>query len=311
MSARLPAAICRAARRLRALASFAEERPLAPSSGVVARLVVFASASMSFLAVVAVAIGMAADRAAQGWAEELARSATVRVSAPPARMDAAVSTALRALRTTPGVADARALTDAEQRALLEPWLGPDAPLDELAPPRLIVVVPDGPGPDPEAVNARLSAELPGPELSARYDDHGRWRAPLLEAARALRALAWSAAVLAALSAAAMVTLAARATLAANGKVVDTLRLLGASNDFIARAFVRRYALRAMAGGAAGALAAALALEAVAPLAARALGGAAGLAEAGWVAAAAAPLLAGAAAWAATRMAVLAALRRPE
>ena len=35
------------------------------------------------------------------------------------------------LVTTPGIADARALDLAEQAALLEPWLGPDLPLDTI------------------------------------------------------------------------------------------------------------------------------------------------------------------------------------
>ena len=44
------------------------------------------------------------------------------------------------LATTPGIASARALTDEEQRALLEPWFGPDLPIDALPIPRLIEVI---------------------------------------------------------------------------------------------------------------------------------------------------------------------------
>jgi cell division protein FtsX len=35
---------------------------------------------------------------------------------------------LTVLEQTPGVESARAMTDAEQRALLEPWFGPDLPV---------------------------------------------------------------------------------------------------------------------------------------------------------------------------------------
>jgi cell division transport system permease protein len=54
--------------------------------------------------------------------------------------------------------------------------------------------------------------------------------------------------------AAMITLAANASLAANAQVIRVLRLVGARDAFIARAFVRRFTLRAAAGSAAGALA---------------------------------------------------------
>ena len=49
----------------------------------------------------------------------------------------------------------------------------------------------------------------------------------------------------------VVTLAAQAALAANLPVIRTLRLVGATDGFIARAFVRRFTLRALAGAGAG------------------------------------------------------------
>lgn len=49
----------------------------------------------------------------------------------------------------------------------------------------------------------------------------------------------------------MVTLAANAALAANAQVIAVLRLVGATDNYIARAFVRRFALRALMGAAAG------------------------------------------------------------
>jgi len=54
--------------------------------------------------------------------------------------------------------------------------------------------------------------------------------------------------------AAMITLAANASLAANAQVIRVLRLVGARDTYIARAFVRRFTLRALAGAGAGVLA---------------------------------------------------------
>lgn len=55
------------------------------------------------------------------------------------------------------------------------------------------------------------------------------------------------------AAGAMVMLAAQAALAANLTVIRTLRLVGATDGFIARAFVRRFTARALAGAVAGTL----------------------------------------------------------
>ena len=54
--------------------------------------------------------------------------------------------------------------------------------------------------------------------------------------------------------AAMITLAARAALATNAEVIRVLRLVGAKDSYIARAFVRRFTLRTFAGAAVGAAA---------------------------------------------------------
>ena len=69
-----------------------------------------------------------------------------------------------------------------QRALLEPWFGPDLPLDALPIPRLIAITEDGAGYDGEGLRLRLAAEAPGAVL----DDHTRWRRPLTAAAEWLR-----------------------------------------------------------------------------------------------------------------------------
>ena len=83
------------------------------------------------------------------------------------------------------------------------------------------------------------------------DDHGRWRAPLVSAANRLRVLGWVVALLIVAAVAAMVTLAANAALAANAQVVAVLRLVGATDNYIAQAFVRRFTWRALLGSTVG------------------------------------------------------------
>jgi len=71
------------------------------------------------------------------------------------------------------------------------------------------------------------------------------------AANRLRLLGFTAIVLIGATTAAMITLAANSALAANGQVIRVLRLVGARDTYIARAFVRRFSLRAFAGALVG------------------------------------------------------------
>ncbi len=218
-----------------------------PPSGFTAQLTLFAAAAMAFLAVFALALSLASGRLAHNWGEELARSATIRIVAPLDQRQAQTDAALRILETTRGVASARALTNEEQQALLEPWFGTGLALDSLPVPRLIEVIENSEGMDPAGLRLRLAAEVPGAVL----DDHTRWRAPLVQAASRLRLLGWTVGLLILAAVAAMITLAAQAALAANAQVITVLRLVGATDDYIAQAFVRRFTLRALGGALAG------------------------------------------------------------
>lgn len=226
-----------------------------PPSGFTAQLILIAAAAMAFLAVFALALSLASGRLADRWGNELAQSATIRIVADAEDRDAQTQTVLRILETTAGVAFARALDDAEQRVLLAPWFGSDLDLSTLPVPRLIEVLEEDGGFDATGLRLRLEAEAP----SAVLDDHSRWRDPLVEAANRLRNLGWLSACLIAVAIAVMVTLAAQAALAANASVIEVLRLVGATDRYIARAFIRRFTWRSFIGAALGTIAGTLAV----------------------------------------------------
>jgi len=270
-----------------------------PPTGHTSWLTSFTAGTMTFLAVFALALSLAAGRLADRWAEALARTATIRISAPADQQAAQTQAVLDLLATTPGIASSRALNDDEQRALLEPWFGPDLPLDALPIPRLIELTEEGDGYDSEGLRQRLVAEAPGAVL----DDHTRWRQPLAVAAGRLRLLGGVSILLILATMGAMITLAANASLAANAQVIRVLRLVGARDNYIARAFVRRFTLRAVTGSAVGAVAGMLGI-AFLPSANAAGGFLTGLGfqGAGWLLPLLLPVLAGAVAFAATRLA---------
>ena len=220
---------------------------IVPPTGFTAHLTLFSAGAMAFLAVFALALALATGRLAERWSSELAQSVTVRVTAPSAEQQARTQAAMQILATTPGVGQVRQLPADEVAVLLTPWFGPDMPVDALPVPSLIDVPIASADFDAEGLRLRLEAEAPGAVL----DDHTQWRQPLVSAAKRLRVLGVLSLMLIAASSAAMITLAAKAALAANGQVIRVLRLIGAKDITIATAFVRRFTQRAAVGSAVG------------------------------------------------------------
>ena len=191
---------------------------------------------MVFLATLAIAAALAANGAAERWARGLAGTATVQM---PADAGDKVEALADTLRAVPGVRSATPIGVKQTQALLEPWLGPGAQLEELPLPRLIDLR-LAPGADVAALQARAAEALPG----AVVDDHRNWADRLAGIATAIEA------------AALMIVFATRAGLEAQRGVVELLHLVGARDGWIARQ-VERQALRlALKGGAGGLLLAA-------------------------------------------------------
>lgn len=229
------------------LASDTQSTRIVPPSGITAHLTLFAAAAMAFLAVFALALALTAGRVADRWSDDVSQSATLRISANVDQQEALTESVLNILKETPGVASFRLLSDQEQAALLAPWLGPDLPINDLPLPQLIEVMADQAGYDSDALQQRLTDEVPGAVL----DDHTRWSAPVVDAAQGLRRLGLISFLLIVGTMAATVTLAARAALAANARVIEVLRLVGAQDRFVTRAFVRRFTFSALIGSGVG------------------------------------------------------------
>lgn len=220
---------------------------IVPPSGITAQLTLLTAAAMAVLCVFALTLSLAAQRIAQDWEDALAHSATVRINAPDEARSAERDAVMEVLLTTPGIAAAREITVDEQKTLLAPWLGEDAPIDMLNLPVLIAITQADPPYDATGLRLRLSAQAP----SAVLDEHNRWRAPIVAAAQKLRLMGWGGIVLIGFAMAAMVILATTASLAANAPIIEVLRLIGATDRFIARAFVARFTLHAALGAGVG------------------------------------------------------------
>lgn len=268
-----------------------------PPSGAAGHLTLIAAVATAFLAVLAIGAALTAGRTAERWSAAMAGAATLEL--PEAADPTLAARAEDVLAQTPGIASARALAAEETRALLAAWLGEDMPLSAEDLP-ILLAVEETPELDPAALDARLAGEFPG-AIYHRHDDYGQ------AVARAAGRLSWMAlAGLVAVIAVslALLSLAARTALVQNRPTIETLRMIGAEDAYIARAFVRRITLRALAGAALGAILGALALAALpaaGPIPLRP-----GLF--GWLAVLAVPLVAALVAFATTRMAAMALLR---
>jgi cell division transport system permease protein len=212
---------------------------------------------MAFLAALAFGAVLIAERTVETWEAGLAGRLTVQIlpegEAPP---EGEVTAALDLLRATPGVASAEPLSDADNLALIEPFLGRDPVVAALPFPRLIdVTLSTGATPDLSALASRLKAAAPHSVL----DDHGRWVGRLRAAANAVVFVALAVLAVIAVGTAATVAFATRAGLATHREIVQLLHLMGARDRFIAQAFEWHYLLAAGIASSCGAALAAAAL----------------------------------------------------
>jgi len=227
--------------------------PFLPEADAHDVALVFVVAVLCFLACLTALGVIASDRAARGWTEDLTSEATVIVRpAATESPDTAAARAAEALAGAPGVLEARALERAKAEALIAPWLGANADLEDLPVPRLVVVSLD---PKTPATAASLDRALKAAGVDALVDDHSMWIADIRRGADLARWFGVGVFLLIAAAAAGVVAFATRAGLASRREVVETLHLTGAEDGFIAQLFQARFArIAAVAGlfGAAGA-----------------------------------------------------------
>jgi cell division transport system permease protein len=267
-------------------------------------------AVMAFLAGLALGGVLIAQRTAESWQAGLAGRITVQIlpegDAAPARE---VNAAIGILRATPGIVRAAALSDSDNLALVEPWLGRDAVVAALPFPRLIdVELAAGAAPDLSALGKRLKTAAP----HAVLDDHGRWIGRLKNTASSVVFAALAILALIAVGTAATVAFATRAGLAAHHDIVQLLHLMGAQDRFIARAFEWHYFLAALVAATCGAAIATLIFAAAGSLDQLGVSTVSflpplglPLRDLGWLAVI--PAAAAAIAWATARLSVVAAL----
>jgi cell division transport system permease protein len=187
-------------------------------------------------------------------AYEQALDASLTLEVPAGASDARLETVLALLRQTPGLGSVHLLEPAETARLLEPWLGPGVPLDQLPAPRLIDLRRDPKGTiDVAKLRQQLALVVP----DARLDDPLPSARKLRSAGHRIEAVLAAGVAVALLLVAGSAAFAVRTALLADRSVGGLLHVLGAADGDIARGFALRSLRLGLLGGAIGALAALL------------------------------------------------------
>ncbi len=207
---------------------------------------------MCYLATLAIGALILVNRTVSGWTSELSSEVTVQVRPIDGRdVEADVKRVRDILMATKGVKGVDVYDRARSAALLEPWLGTGAVIDDLPIPRLVTVTIDQrQPPDFKKLGAAITAAVP----PASLDTHRRWQAELTRLAAGFQ---WIGLAILALTGAAAILLVVnttRAALDANRDIVEVLHLVGARDAFIARHVERRFFLTGLRAGLVGTLA---------------------------------------------------------
>lgn len=209
-------------------------------------------AIMMFVTVIVAGAGLAMANSASNVSSSVGQRYSIEASSA-----ATLATAARAAQAAPGVRSVAIVDERELRQLLERWLGSGASAPGLPLPHLADVALT-PGADAAGLRAAVSAAAPG----VRLVPHRTLAAPLVRTIQLIGVVALAIVVMMGLASAAAVVLATRGALDTNRSTIELMHGMGATDTQISRLFMHRIALDALAGGLAGAAAAALVFAAL-------------------------------------------------
>lgn len=229
--------------------------------GVGAKLISWVTALMVFFVTLTLALNFGLSTISKTWVTGLSGTLTVEIKPPLSstddkispteqkRFDDSVTQVMTMLKSNKAVSEARQLTEPEIKSLIEPWMGPDTAIDAIPLPALIDIKLA-----PNADAGKLQAALKVIEPSASIDSH----TDTLDDVKALvkTASLFMLLLTGVIVALAVVTISGivRSKLLIHQSEVETLHLIGASDEYIASQF-RRHTLRGTIRGALGGVAA--------------------------------------------------------
>ena len=207
---------------------------------------------MVYLAALALAATMGADRLADRWRSDL--SGTFSIQIPPNasstadERDQLVRDIVDAVGKMPEVGSVHPVDDAEKQKLLEPWLGADGLPEDVRLPDLVVVRLRSDAPASlEAVKTRVAALAP----EFTIEDHARWQGDMLAFTHSIELLASIIIGLIAAAAVTTVIFVTKTGLSIHRRVIEIVHLVGAYDSYIAKQFLLHAMRLGLIGGIGG------------------------------------------------------------
>lgn len=203
-------------------------------------------AVMSFSIMLIAATGLALANTAGVLSRAIEARYSLEVPGGVAKLDALLAT----VRSTPGVASAEVVSEAEMRKTLQKWLGPEAQSSDLPVPALINFEART-GANLVALQERARAIAPAARIVAHRDSV----APLVRSLLVLQVVALGLVLLLSAAAAAAVVLAARGALDTHRFTIEVMHGIGATDLQVTHLFQRKILIDAIVGSVTGGIAA--------------------------------------------------------
>jgi cell division transport system permease protein len=207
---------------------------------------------MVYLAALALAATMGADRLADRWRSDLSGSFSIQIppnaSSTADERDQLVRDIVDAVGKMPEVGSVHPVDDAEKQKLLEPWLGADGLPEDVRLPDLVVVRLRSDAPASlEAVKTRVAALAP----EFTIEDHARWQGDMLAFTHSIELLASIIIGLIAAAAVTTVIFVTKTGLSIHRRVIEIVHLVGAYDSYIAKQFLLHAMRLGLIGGIGG------------------------------------------------------------
>jgi cell division transport system permease protein len=218
-----------------------------------ARFLPWIMGCMVYLAALALAATMGADRLADRWRSDLSGTFSIQIppnaSSTPSERERLLGDIVDSVTKMPEVAHVHVVDDAEKQKLLEPWLGPGGLPEDVRLPDLVVVQLRQDAPSGiEAVKVRVAALTP----DATFEDHARWQGDMLAFTHSIELLASIIIGLIAAAAVTTVIFVTKTGLSIHRRVIEIVHLVGARDSYIARQFLMHSMRLGLIGGIGGA-----------------------------------------------------------
>lgn len=212
--------------------------------GAGAHMVSWVTGLMVFFVTLALLVNLSLSTITKNWVTGLSGTLTVEIK-PPAissaqdkkTVDASVRKIMAFLKDNPAVSEARPLADSEIKTLIQPWLGQGVNLDGVALPTLIDIKLSS-----NADMAKLQSDLKALDPTATIDSHSDTLDDVKSLVSTATLFVFLLTVVIVFLAIIAISGIVRSKLIIHQPEVETLHLVGASDEYIARQF-RQYILQ--------------------------------------------------------------------